>query len=237
MQTNEVIPMQFLHTSSPTRSRFCALRRGLPVLALLIGAGFAQASAAAEVELIGTGTFKPLTSEGLAKLPVNLPFSKTDLASGTWSFQVRYEDRTADSDPDPYVGRYGGAIRAFRLTVGATSLDLPVDRAELIVSDGGLGFPERESIRMQASAQTPLGGLQVSWVQIHQTAQRTDLRGAPGLLTSDALPAAALLANLPTSRPFNRFLLLRVDSPSQAQPLLYLSSSQLTVSARPAIAP
>lgn len=229
--------MQFLHTSSPAHRRFCALRRGLPVLALLIGAGFAQASAAAEVELIGTGTFRPLKSEDLAKLPVNLPFSKTDLASGTWSFQVRYEDRTADADPDPYVGRYDGAIRAFRLTVGATSLDLPVDHAELIVSDGGLGFPERESIRMQTLAQTPLGGLQVSWVQIHQTAQRTDLRGALGLLTSDALPAAALLANLPTSRPFNRFLLLRVDSPSQAQPLLYLSSSQLTVLARPAIAP
>jgi len=202
-----------------------------------MGAGFAQASAAAEVELIGMGTFKPVPPEGMANLPANLPFSKTDLASGTWSFQVRYEDRTADSDPDPYVGRYNGGIRAFRLIVGTTALDLPVDRAELIVSDGGLGFPERESIRIQASAQTALGALQVSWVQIHQTARRTDLRGAPGLLTSDALPAASLLANLPTDRRFDRFLLVRVDSPSQTQPLLYLSSSQLTVLARPVIAP
>lgn len=214
-----------------------ALRHGLSALTLLIGAAFAQASAAAEVELIGTGTFKPIPPEGLAKLPENLPFKKTDFASGTWSFQVRYEDRTADSDPDPYVGRYGGAIRAFRLTVGTTALDLPVDRAELIVSDGGLGFPERESIRMQTSARTALGTLQVSWVQVHQTAERTDLRGAPGLLTSDALPAASLLANLPTDRPFNRFLLLRVDSPLEVQPLLYLSSSHLTLSAQPVIAP
>lgn len=205
--------------------------------AFLVGAGIAQASLAAEVELLGTGTFKPLQPESLATLPLNLPFSKTDLASGIWSFQVRYEDHTPDSDPDPYVGRYPGAIRAFRLTVGTTALDLPVDRAEFIVSDGGLGFPERESIRMQASAQTALGTLQVSWVQIHQTAQRTDLRGAPGLLTSDALPPALFLANLPNNRPFDRFLLLRVDSPAQAQPILYLSSSQLTVSARPVIAP
>lgn len=228
--------MRFLDTLSAT-GRPWALRDGLLIFALLLGAAFAKESAAAEVALIGTGTFKPLPAESLAKLPVNLPFSKTDLASGTWSFQVRYEDRTADSDPDPYVGRYNGAIRALRLTIGATALNLPIDRAELIVSDGGLGFPERESIRMQASVQTALGVLQVSWVQIHQTAQRTDLRGAPGLLTSDALPAASLLANLPNSRPFDRFFLVRFDSPSQEQPLLYLSSSQLNVSSRPVTAP
>lgn len=97
---------------------------------------------------------------------------------------------------------------------------------------------DREALwRIQASTQTAIGALQVSWVQIHQTAQRTDLRGAPGLLTSDALPAASLLANLPTDRRFDRFLLVRIDSPSQTQPLLYLSSSQLTVLARPVIAP
>ena len=228
--------MRLLDTFSAT-GRPWALRDGLLIFALLIGAAFSKASAAAELELIGAGTFKPLPAERLAKLPVNLPFSKTDLASGTWSFQIRYEDRAADSDPDPYVGRYNGAIRALRLTIGTTALNLPVDRAEFIVSDGGLGFPERESIRMQASAQTALGALQVSWVQIHQTAQRSDLRGAPGILTSDALPAASLLANLANDRPFDRFLLIRVDSPSQEQPLLYLSSSQLNVSSRPAIAP
>lgn len=228
--------MRLLDTFSAT-GRPWALRDGLLIFALLMGAAFSKTSAAAEVELIGTGTFKPLPAERLAKLPVNLPFSKTDLASGTWSFQIRYEDRAADSDPDPYVGRYNGAIRALRLTIGTTAMSLPVDRAEFIVSDGGLGFPERESIRMQASAQTALGALQVSWVQIHQTAQRSDLRGSPGILTSDALPAASLLANLANDRPFDRFLLIRVDSPSQEQPLLYLSSSQLNVSSRPAIAP
>ena len=229
--------MRLLKPSSTTTSRPRAIRHGFWLSALMLGMGFAQAVCAAEFELIGTGTFKPLPPEERSKLPAQLPFTKTDLASGIWSFQVRYEDRTADSDPDPYVGRYGASIRSFRLTVGSTALDLPVDRAELVVSDGGLGFPERESIRMQTSARTALGTMQVSWVQVHQTAQRADLRGAPGLLTSDALPPASVLANLPIDRPFNRFLLLRVDSPLGGQPLLYLSSSQLTISARPVVAP
>lgn len=228
---------QDLHQASTARSR-SAYRLAIPIaLALAVGVTLAQSSAAAEIELFGTGTFKPPLRERLANLPADLPFSMADLASGSWSFLVRYEDQTRDSDPDPYVGRYAGAIRAFRLTVGATTVDLPVGSAELVVSDGGLGFPERESIRMQTTAQTTYGAMRVSWIQIHQTASRMDLRGASGLLPSDALPSPSVLANLPTDRLFDRFLLLRVDSPRQAQPLLYLSSSLLSVSARPIAIP
>ncbi len=225
------------HASAVADRRRPSVRRALGVLGLVAAAAFARTSAAAEVELLGTGTFKPPTPERLTNVPADLPFSRADLASGTWSFATRYEDRTADSDPDPYVGRYVGAIRSFRMTVGAVTVDLPVDRAEIIVSDGGLGFPERESIQIQVSSKTPYGVIRVSWTQIHQTTSRTDLRGASGLLASDALPAPSMVANLPSDRPFDRFLLLRVDSPTQVRPLLYLSSSSLSVSSRPVGAP
>lgn len=218
-------------TPSPPRPR------ARVVLCLLAAAAFAQASVAAEMELLGTGTFKPLPAERLATFPAGLPFSKADLASGAWSFAMRYEDRTQDSDPDPYVGRYLGAVRSFRLRVGASSVDLPVDRTEIVVSDGGLGFAERESIQIQATSTTPYGVMRVSWVQIHQTPGRTDLRGAPGLLASDVLPTPSLLANLPTDRPFDRFFVVRVDSPGQPQSLFYLSSSTWSVSGKPFAAP
>jgi hypothetical protein len=71
-------------------------------------------SAAAEVKLSGGGTFKPPSAEQLAALPADLGFSRADLASGNWSFSVRYDDSIPDKDPDPYVARYLGAIRAFR---------------------------------------------------------------------------------------------------------------------------
>ena len=213
------------------------LRHALAALGLLGGAALMQTSAAAEIELLGTGTFKPPQPERTANVPVGFTFTKSDLASGTWSFAVRYEDRTSDSDPDPYVGRYAGAVRAFRLTVGSTTVDLPVDQAEVVISDGGLGFPERESIRLQVTSRTPYGVMRVAWVQVHQTATRMDLRGGPGLLASDALASPSLLADLPTDRRFDRYFLLRVDSPTQVQPLLYLSSSTLSVSGRPVATP
>ena len=148
---------------------------------------------------------------------------------------MRYENRTVDADPDPYVGRYVGAIHVFRLTVGATTVDLPVDRAELVVSDGGLSFPHRESIRLEASMPTPYGVMRVGWIQLNQPPNRTDLRGAPGLLLSDSLPEPSTIANLTTSSPFNRFLLLRIDRPGgESQPLLYISSSNVSVLASPA---
>lgn len=203
-------------------------------LALVASLGFLQPGAAAEIDLSGTGTFKPPSAEQVASLPADMAFSRADLASGTWSFLLRYEDRTADADPDPYVGRYVGAIRVFRLTVGITTIDLP--QAELVVSDGGLGFPNRESIRLEASSQTPYGVMRVGWVQLNQP-RRIDLRGVPGSLTSDSLPEPSVMANLATSNPFDRYLLMRIDRPGgEPQPLLYISSSKVSVLASPAVA-
>jgi hypothetical protein len=220
-----------------SRQRRCDKGRGrravLTTVALLAGIASAQSSAAAEFRLQGSGTFKPPPPDRMARVPAEFPFSTADLGSGTWSFDATFNDAIPDSDPDPYVGRYAGAVRSFRLTVGATSVELPVDHSEIVVSDGGLGFPERESLRLLVQARTPYGLLQVSWTQIHQTSSRMDLRGTPGLLASDALPSASVLANLPTDRRFDKFLLLRVDSPGQAQPVVYISASDLGVAAAP----
>ena len=224
---------------APMRARH-ALSIALPfftaALALAASVGFLHSSAAAEIDLLGNGTFKAPSAEKLANLPADLAFSRTDFASGTWSFLVRYEDRTADADPDPFVGRYVGAIRVFRVTVGTTTVELAVDQAELVVSDGGLGLPYRESIRLEASAPGPYGVLRVSWVQLNQPSHQTDLRGAPGSLTSDSLPEPSIIANLATSSPFDRFLLLRIDrADGEPQPLLYISSSKVSVLASPAV--
>ena len=204
-------------------------------LALAASFGLAHPIAAAEIDLAGTGRFKPPSAEQLARLPADLAFSRQDLASGTWSFLVRYDDRSADADPDPYVGRYQSAIRLFRLTVGGTTLDLPVARAELVVSDGGLNFPYRESVRLEASSQTPLGVMRVGWIQLNQPPNRVDLRGAPGLLAGDSMPQPSTVAKLATNNASDRFFLLRVDQPGvESQPLLYLSSSDVSVLTRAA---
>ena len=195
-------------------------------------------SAAAEIKLSGSGTFKPPSPEQLAALPADLGFSRTDLASGNWSFSARYDDSVPDADPDPSVGRYAGAIRAFRLVIGGSTVDLPVDRAQIVISDGGGGFPNRESIRVEAQAVTSSGILRLSWIQVNQQAKGADLRGPAGVLPGDALPAPALIANLATASPFDRFLELRIDRPGgDPRPLLYLSSSKLSVTAGPATAP
>jgi hypothetical protein len=207
-------------------------------LALMAGIAMPRTSAAAEVKLSGSGTFKPPSAEQLAALPADLGFSRTDLASGNWSFSARYDDSIPDADPDPHVGRYAGAIRAFRLVIGGSTVDLPVDRAQIVISDGGDGFPNRESIRLEAQALTSSGMLRLSWVQVNQQAKGADLRGSAGVLASDALPAHSMIANLATASPFDRFLELRIDRPGgDPRPLLYLSSSKLSVTAGPATAP
>lgn len=208
--------------------------------ALVAAAGFAvpETSAAAEMKLLGSGTFKPPAAERLAALPADLGFSQADLASGTWSISVRYDDSVPDADSDPRVGRYSGAIRAFRLVIGGTTIDLPVEQAVIAVSDGGGGFPNRESIRVETKASTSSGLLRVSWVQVNQQPKGVDLRGPIGVLPSDALPTYAMIANLATASPFDRYLELRIDRPGgDSLPLLYLSSSKLTVTAGPATAP
>ena len=195
-------------------------------------------SAAAELSLSGSGSFKPLTQEVLAALPNDLPFSRTDLASGQWSFTVRYETTAPDMDPDPHLGRYTGAIRSFRLVIGATTIDLPTDQAEILVSDGGGGFANRESVRLQGRVVTAAGVVRLAWIQANQQPAGADLRGPSGSLASDSLPAGALLAHLPTASPFDRFLELRIDPPGSApRPLLYLSASTLSVTAGSGVAP
>jgi len=197
-----------------------------------------QASAAAEIQLSGNGTFKPPSVEQLAALPGDLAFSRSDLASGRWSFTVRYDDGVRDTDPDPRVGRYAGAIRAYRIVIGNSVMDLPVDQACIVVSDGGGGIANRESIRVETSALLPAGRLRLSWVQVNQQAKGNDLSGPVGSLTGDALPTYSAIAHLATANAFDRFLELRIDRPGEdSKPLLYLSSSQLTVTANPATAP
>ncbi len=208
--------------------------------ALVLAAGFAlpQTSLAAEVSVSGSGSFKPPSAQQLAALPDNAGISRADLASGKWSFSVRYDDGMPDSNPNPYLGRYVGAIHAFRLVIGSTTVDFPVTQAQILVSDGGSGVPNRESIRLEATTSISSGLLHLSWIQINQKPQDTDLRGPTGVLASDALPPFTQVANLPTASAFDRYLELRIDSPGDgSRPLLYLSSSQLSVTASPATAP
>ncbi|MCL5741122.1 MAG: hypothetical protein M1430_09870, partial [Betaproteobacteria bacterium] len=156
--------------------------------AAVFSAGFAmpRTGFAAEILLSGSGSFKPPSTEQLAALPPYLGFSRADLASGNWSFSVRYDDSTRDADPDPSVGRYIGSIRAFRLVIGNTSMDLPIDQAQLVVSDGGGGFPNRESIQLTTTALIPSGLLRLSWIQVNQQPKGADLRGAAGVLPRDS---------------------------------------------------
>lgn len=207
-------------------------------LALTAGFGFPETSSAAEIRLSGSGSFKPLSAEQLAGLPADLSFSRDDLSSGSWSISVLYEDSVPDADPDPYVARYAGAIRAFRLVVGSTAVDLPVDQAAILVSDGGGGFPHRESIRLEAKASTSSGLLRLGWVQVNQQAKGADVRGQTGLLPSDAMPAYSVVSKLATASAFDRFLELRIDGAGgESRPLLYLSSSDFLVKAQPATVP
>ncbi len=177
-------------------------------------------------------TFKPLTPDRLAKLPQGAVFSAADLSSGALSFRVRYEDSTQDTDPDFYVGRFDRAVREVQLTVGSTTIALPAENVELVVSDGGLGFPERESVRVKSWLATPSGIVRFSWIQSNQASDRKDLRGAPGSLAGDALPEQTVFANLAATNRFDKFVVLELSAPAQALPLVYVSTSKVTVAAQ-----
>ncbi|MGH8821478.1 MAG: hypothetical protein ACREWJ_09340 [Rhodoferax sp.] len=193
---------------------------------------------AAEVLVSGSGSFKPPSAQQLAALPADAGISRADLASGKWSFSVRYDDTMPDSSAEPYWGRYVGGIQAFSLVIGKTTINFPVAQAEILVSDGGSGFPNRESIRLEATTAISSGLMHLSWIQINQQPQGIDLRGPTGELASNALPPYAQVANLPTTSPFDRYLELRIDSPGDGtRPLLYLSSSTLSVTASSTAAP
>lgn len=188
----------------------------------------AMPTAAKEVEIFGTSTFKALSSDQLAKLPQGAVFTRGDLSSGALSFRVRYEDSTPDTDPDFYVGRFNRAVREIQLTVGSTTIALPAENVELLVSDGGLGFPDRESVRVKSWLATPSGIVRFSWIQSNQSPDRKDLRGARGSLPGDALPEQSVLANLATSNRFDKFIVLELSAPAQVSPLVYVSTSQVS---------
>lgn len=213
----------------PKRAKaLSSIVRALVCTSTLATIGLSYSGAAAEIDLSVSGTFKPPPAEQMANLPADIPFSQADLASGTWSFFMRYEDSVADADPDPFVGRYVGAIHRLRLTIGNTTMDFPIDRAELVVSDGGRSAPNRESIQVEATSASSFGVMHAGWVQINQPPNRLDLRGSAGSLTSDALPDPSVMAHLTTSSLFDRFLLLRIDRANdETHPLLYISSSNV----------
>jgi len=208
-------------------------------LAFTVCIAMARTSAAAEITLSGKGTFKPPSAEQLASLPADLGFSRSDLASGNWSFFVRYDDSTPGAAPaPPNAARYAGAIHAFRLVIGSATVNLPVDQAEIVISDGGGNATNRELIRVETKAAMPSGVLRLRWVQVNQQAKNVDLRGPAGLLASAALPPYTVVANLAPASPYDRFLELRVDHPAgDPRPLLYLNSSLLSMSAGPSTAP
>ncbi len=231
---------------SPHRVKVTAFLSAVALVAMT-SVTLAGTTYAADIQLTGTGSFKPPTPAQLATLPQDLGFSRSDLASGQWSFSVRYDDSSPDGDPDPLKGRYSGAIRSFRLVLGSTTVDFPVTQAQILVSDGGGGFPSRESVRVEAKSVLPSGILRFSWIQVNQQASGMDLRGAAGGLSSDALPPASMVANLNTASPFDRFVELRIDRQGSlggdipplpsSTPLLYLSASKLSVTASPVTAP
>ena len=76
-------------------------------------------------------------------------------------------------------------------------------------------------------------------MQLNQQPAGTDLRGTAGVLRSDAMPAAAAMAQLPVANAADRFLELRIDQlgANNAAPLVYLSTSQPTVTSSPITAP
>ena len=209
-----------------------------PLIRSVAGAGALLAAllapvlpaAAAEVLVRGDASFKVPADTSLAALPADAPVRAADLRGGTLSFELSYDDATPDADADPWTGRYARAIRAFRVRIGDTLLDMPVSSARLVVSDGGQGRMHRESVQFVADARSGGYTVQAGWVQLNQAAMAVDLRGAAGVLDGDRLPAPSRLVALPTSGEFDRAFYLRIDAPGDAaRPLLYLSTSKLSV--------
>lgn len=220
-----------LPTSAAPASRSAVRRAAVSVAAAALAAWAVLPAQAAEVRLRGEASFRVPTDAVLAALPADAPVRAADLRTGTLSFELVYDDATADADPDPYAGRYDAGVRAFRVRIGETLLELPPSAVRVVVSDGGQGRAWRESVVVQGDARSGVYGLQVTWTQLNQGTPNADLRGTPGMIPDDRLPPAARLVALPTSGEFDRAFLLRIDAPGDARgrPALYLSTSTLTV--------
>ncbi|MFM1988223.1 MAG: hypothetical protein RJA99_1180 [Pseudomonadota bacterium] len=220
-----------MQVPTPFPFRRAAPRVAAAAALALALAELAAPARAAEVRLRGEAGFRVPADTVLAALPADAPVGAADLRGGRLSFELVYDDAARDVDPDPHAGRYDAAVRAFRVRIGGTLLELPASSVRIVVSDGGLGRAWRESVVVQADARSGDWGLQVSWTQLNQVATATDLRGASGMLADDRLPPPARLAALPTSGEFDRAFLLRLDAPggTAGRPALYLSTSTLTV--------
>lgn len=211
--------------------------RPLPItLAVaVLSAGPASVALAADHALRGEAPFRVPAAEMLAGLPADAPISADDLRSGRLTFDIVYDDQARDADPDRHVGRYPAAVRSFRVRIGATSFDLPPQRSEWRVSDGGAGMNHRESVQLHGSLAHGRYLLQAGWIQLNQRAPDIDLRGSAGALAGDGLPGPDALLGFAASSPFDRVFYLRLDPLSAgdagtpARPLLYLSTSSLTV--------
>jgi hypothetical protein len=202
--------------------------------AAVLAIAAANPAGAAERALRGEATFRTPAEAALARLPASSPIAAADLRSGTMSFEIVYDDGAPDAEPDAYGGRYPSAIRAYRVRIGATTVELPPAGAELRVSDGGFGLAHRESLQLLAAARYGDHDLRVGWVQINQRAPTEDLRGAPGAIAGDAIPDVRALVAFPTSGEFDRVFFVRLDPVADPRrPALYLGTSSMTVAPAP----
>jgi hypothetical protein len=211
--------------------------RALPatLVIALLSAGPPGTASAADHSLRGEAPLRAPSAEAIAALPTDAPLSADDLRSGRLTFDIVYDDQARDTDPDRHVGRYPVAIRSFRVRIGGTSFDLPPQRSEFRVSDGGVGMHHRESLLVHGSLPHGRYLLQAGWIQLNQRSPDTDLRGSAGALAGDGLPGPDAMLGFAASSPFDRVFYLRLDPLSAgdagtpARPLLYLSTSSLTV--------
>ena len=204
-------------------------RAALPGISLAVFAALLSAPAhAAEYSIMGSGTFKSPGAAQITNLPTDSPFSAADLASGTLSFSINWDDSVADSNTDPYSGLYPTSITRFLVKIGNTQIALPVAPSQIQVSDGGFGAVYRESIRLQTILVTPVYSLDAGWVLLNQQPTTADLRGAPGSLRSDALPTANQMAGFGASGPHDKAFYLILKTPgSESRPAIYINTSTI----------
>jgi len=223
-------PMPTPRPCAATSTGGAGLARTLLAAACVAALAAPGPARAAERALRGEAAFKAPAEAAIERLPAASPFTASDLRSGRLSFEIVYDEAAPDADPDVYTGRYPTAIRAFRVRIGATAVELPVTGAELRVSDGGFGLAHRESLQLLAAARHGDHDLRVGWVQLNQRAPTEDLRGAPGGIAGDAIPDARTVLAFPTSGEFDRVFFVRLDPVADPRrPSLYLSTSTVTV--------
>jgi hypothetical protein len=224
-------PMRMHRPDAPPASAPGGLGRTTLAAACAVAVAlWAGPAVAAERVVRGEASFRVPAESAIARLPAASPIPAADLRSGTLSFEIRYDDGAPDAEPDAFGGRYPTAIRAFRVRIGATTIELPPAGAELRVSDGGFGLAHRESLQMTAAARHGDHDLRVGWVQLNQRAATEDLRGAAGAIAGDAIPEARTVLAFPTSGEFDRVFFVRLDPVADPRrPALYLSTSTFSV--------